>query len=61
MACSSSPSVPDRFVQHGRNPSWQAYPHDVPIAALLAYVAAEAASDRFGRGPSPRWWPSFHS
>ncbi|QHE67825.1 hypothetical protein GFS60_01334 [Rhodococcus sp. WAY2] len=53
--------MPDRFVQHGRNPSWQAYPHDVPIAALLAYVAAEAASDRFGRGPSPRWWPSFHS
>ena len=29
------------LVQHGRNPSRQAYPHDVPIAALLAYIAAD--------------------
>ena len=44
------------LVQHGPNPSWQAYAHDLPIATLLAFVAAEAASDRFGRRLSPGWW-----
>lgn len=44
------------LVQHGPNPQWQAYAHDVPIATLLAYVAVDAASDRFGRRLAPGWW-----
>ncbi|MCQ4117828.1 hypothetical protein [Rhodococcus tibetensis] len=44
------------LVQHGPNPPWQAYAHDMPIATLLSYVAVEAASDRFGRRLSPGWW-----
>ena len=44
------------LVQHGPNPSWQAYAHDIPIATLLAYISVDAASDRFGRRLSPGWW-----
>ena len=44
------------LVQHGPNPPWQAYAHDTPIATLLAYIAVDAASDRFGRRLSPGWW-----
>ncbi|MFC0447338.1 hypothetical protein [Rhodococcus jostii] len=44
------------LVAHGPNPSWQAYAHDIPIATLLAYIAVDAASDRFGRRLSPGWW-----
>ncbi|WP_124393820.1 hypothetical protein [Rhodococcus wratislaviensis] len=44
------------LVQHGPDPSWQGYAHDIPIATLLAYIAVDAASDRFGRWLSPGWW-----
>ncbi|MFC9840540.1 hypothetical protein ACFVKB_43285 [Rhodococcus sp. NPDC127530] len=44
------------LVAHGPNPPWQAYAHDIPIATLLAYIAVDAASDRFGRRLSRGWW-----
>ncbi|PQP11452.1 hypothetical protein [Rhodococcus opacus] len=44
------------LVAHGPNPPWQAYAHDIPIATLLAFIAVDAASDRFGRRLSPVWW-----
>ncbi|MEZ7240004.1 hypothetical protein QYS60_19825 [Rhodococcus sp. GXMU-t2271] len=44
------------LVAHGPNPPWQAYAHDLPLATLLAYVAVDAASDRFGTRLSPWWW-----
>src|SRR5262249_23163372 len=33
------------FIQHGPHPDWQAYAHDLPLAATLAFVAADAMSD----------------
>jgi hypothetical protein len=33
------------LVQHGPHPAWQAYAHDLPLASLLAFVAADAAAD----------------
>jgi hypothetical protein len=44
------------FVQHGPHPSWQAYVHDLPLAAVLVFVAVDAASDLAGRELSPVWW-----
>jgi hypothetical protein len=44
------------FVQHGPHPSWQAYAHDLPLAAALVFVAVDAASDLSGRELSPAWW-----
>jgi hypothetical protein len=44
------------LVQHGPNPDWQAYAHDLPLATLLAYVAVDAASDLRRRDVSPAWW-----
>lgn len=44
------------LVQHGPNPEWQAFAHDLPLATLLAYVAADAASDVLRREVSPAWW-----
>lgn len=44
------------LVQHGPNPDWQAYAHDLPLATLLAYVAADAAADLLGSKVSPGWW-----
>lgn len=44
------------LIQHGPHPSWQAYAHDLPLAAVLAYVAVDAASDLTGRKLSPAWW-----
>ncbi len=44
------------LVQHGSNPDWQAYAHDLPLATLLAYVAADGASDVLRRNISPAWW-----
>jgi len=45
------------LIQHGPHPAWQAYAHDLPLAALLAFVAADAAADLSGRR-SPAWWPA---
>jgi hypothetical protein len=44
------------FIQHGPHPSWQAYVHDLPLAAVLVFVATDAASDLTGRELSPAWW-----
>jgi hypothetical protein len=33
------------FIQHGPHPDWQAYAHDLPLAAVLVFLATEAASD----------------
>ena len=44
------------FIQHGPHPDWQAYAHDLPLAAVLVFVATElrpislAASCRTGGG-----------
>jgi hypothetical protein len=42
-------------VQHGPHPDWQAYAHDLPLAGVLAFVAADAAGDLLGRRLSPLW------
>lgn len=42
-------------IQHGPHPPWQAYAHDLPLAAVLAFVAADAAGDLVGRR-LPAWW-----
>jgi len=44
------------FTQHGPNPDWQAYAHDLPLAAVLVFVATDAVSDLTGRELSPEWW-----
>ena len=44
------------FVQHGPHPPWQAYAHDLPLAAALVFVATDAAADLTGREFSPGWW-----
>lgn len=44
------------LIQHGPNPDWQAYAHDLPIAALLAFVAVDAASDLFGHPRTDTHW-----
>lgn len=44
------------FIQHGPHPGWQAYTHDLPLAGVLAFAAADAASDLIGRELSPAWW-----
>src|SRR5262245_15180659 len=44
------------FVQHGPHPSWQAYAHDLPLAAALVFVAVDAAADLSRRELSPAWW-----
>jgi hypothetical protein len=45
------------LIQHGPHPPWQAYAHDLPLAALLAFVAADAAADLSDRRP-PAGWPA---
>ena len=44
------------FIQHGPHPDWQAYAHDLPLAAVLVFVATDAAADLTGRELSYRWW-----
>jgi hypothetical protein len=44
------------LIQHGPHPAWQAYAHDLPLAGVLAFLAADAASDVTGRRLSPLWW-----
>lgn len=43
------------LVQHGPHPAWQAYAHDLPLAGLLAFLAADAAADLAG-GRRRHWW-----
>jgi len=44
------------FIQHGPHPPWQAYAHDLPLAAVLAFVATDAVSDLTGRELSHWSW-----
>jgi hypothetical protein len=44
------------FIQHGPHPDWQAYAHDVPLAAVLVFVATDAICDLAGRELSDVWW-----
>lgn len=44
------------LIQHGPHPDWQAHAHDLTLAAVLAYVAVDAASDVLGRELGPAWW-----
>jgi hypothetical protein len=44
------------FIQHGPHPDWQAYAHDLPLAAVMLFVATDAVSDLTGRELSPAWW-----
>jgi hypothetical protein len=44
------------FIQHGPHPDWQAYAHDLPLAAVLIFVATDAVSDLTERELSPAWW-----
>lgn len=44
------------FIQHGPHPDWQEYAHGLPLAGVLAFAAADAASDLIGRELSPAWW-----
>jgi hypothetical protein len=44
------------FMQHGPNPDWQAYAHDLPLAGVLVFLAADAVSDLSGRELSTIWW-----
>lgn len=44
------------WVQHGPHPAWQAYAHDLPLAAVLAYLAVDAAADLTGRRLPAGWW-----
>lgn len=41
-------------VQHGPDPSWSDLAHDVPLVAVLFFVAADAVADLLGR--PRRWW-----
>src|SRR5262245_17347642 len=44
------------FIQHGPHPQWQAYAHDLPLAAVLMFVTTDAVSDLRERELSPAWW-----
>lgn len=44
------------FVQHGPHPAWQAYVHDLPLAAVLVFVATDAVCDLSGRELPRAWW-----
>ena len=41
---------------HGPYPPWADLAHDLPLVALTAYVAVDAASDLAGRPLSAAWW-----
>lgn len=44
------------LIQHGPNPQWQAFTHDLPMAALFAFVATDAAGDLLERRLAAWWW-----
>lgn len=43
-------------IQHGPHPPWQAYAHDLSLAAVLGFVAADAVADLTGRRARAYWW-----
>lgn len=44
------------FIEHGPSPWWGDIAHDAPLVGLLAFVAADAASDLRRRELSWAWW-----
>lgn len=44
------------LIEHGPNPQWQAFAHDLPMAALFAFVATDAAADLLERRLAAWWW-----
>lgn len=44
------------LVQHWPHPPWQAYAHDLPLVALLGYLAVDVAADLTGRRLPAVWW-----
>lgn len=42
------------FVQHGPDPAWSDAAHDLPLAGVLCFLAADAAGVLGGR--ARRWW-----
>ncbi|TQL02625.1 hypothetical protein [Cellulomonas sp. SLBN-39] len=42
------------FVQHGPDPAWSDAAHDLPLAGVLCFLAADAAGVLSGR--ARRWW-----
>lgn len=44
------------FIFHGPAPSWSEPVHDLPLVAILAFVAVDAASDVAGRRLPAAWW-----
>lgn len=44
------------FIQHGPGPAWADLAHDLPLVALIAYLAVDAAGDVAGRRLPARWW-----
>lgn len=43
-------------IQHGPDPAWSDLVHDLPLAATLALVAADAVADLLGRSRAWWWW-----
>ncbi|MGH3442037.1 MAG: hypothetical protein ACRDUY_08330 [Nitriliruptorales bacterium] len=43
-------------VQHGPNPPWADAAHDLPLLAVIAFVAVDAAADLVGRRLPHAWW-----
>ena len=43
-------------VQHGPDPSWSEVAHGLPLAGMLAFVAADALADLSGRARALWWW-----
>lgn len=44
------------LIQHGPHPPWQAFAHDLPLAAVLAFVAADCVADVTNRPRRTGWW-----
>jgi hypothetical protein len=44
------------FIQHGPNPDWQAFAHDLPLATVMVFVAVDAVSDLTGHELPPAYW-----
>jgi hypothetical protein len=43
-------------VQHGPHPWWQSYAHDLPLVALILFIAFDAVNDLRRRRASHAWW-----
>lgn len=43
-------------IEHGPNPPWADLAHDLPLVALIAYIAVDAAADLTSRRLPSVWW-----